>query len=289
MADHTKIVVGVDGSPSSNRAVAWAADEAQRRQAGLRIVYSHEVWGDQWPFDLPSSVTGEGASAMDEPARHTLDAAAEQAGRGRPELSVTTGLLTESAASALQGEAGDAFEIVVGHRGLGGFTGLLLGSVSLKIAERAVSPVVIVRGDPAPARGEVAVGVDLVADGPVLEYAFDAAARRGSRLRVVHGWEVPGWVLDTPHPISLKELEERIRWNVIEAHAPYRKRFPGVQVVEDLPRDHPVEAMVAVSREVDLIVIGKHTQGDRFRIGATGHGILHHADCPVAVIPPNTN
>ncbi|MBO2455201.1 universal stress protein [Actinomadura barringtoniae] len=280
------IIVGVDGSAPSDRALDWAADEAVRRGLELHIVHAQETWPYSWPFDLPTSlVPGESAARFDEAVRQMLTAAEERARQGRPDLAVTTELATQSAVEALRERSEKASEVVVGHRGLGGFSSLLLGSVSLRVSERASAPVVIVRGDTFPERREMAVGIDLVDDAPALEYAFQTAAVRGARLRVVHAWHIPEWLLDSHKAINLDELEEKARWSVVEAHAPYRRRFPGVEVVEEVPRIHAVEGLVEASMEVDLLVVGRHGKSQRdHRLGSTCHGVVHHAHCPVAVV-----
>ncbi|WP_223168221.1 universal stress protein [Nonomuraea sp. SYSU D8015] len=94
-------------------------------------------------------------------------------------------------AVVLREQAKDATELVVGSRGLGGFAGALLGSVSLHVTGHVHCPVVVVRGDLRPVRGEIVAGVDDSPEcEPALAYAFQQAKLRGSTLRVVHAWRV---------------------------------------------------------------------------------------------------
>ncbi|MFG2006243.1 universal stress protein [Spirillospora sp. NPDC048911] len=280
------IIVGTDGSAPADRAVRWAADEAARRDRPLHIVHTEE----RWPYDIPLyPVPGERIS-LTEMGRGVLVAAEKLAREQRPDLHVTTELVAQPTVTALCERSTEAFEIVLGHRGLGGFTAMLLGSVGLRTAEHSSAPVVIVRGEPASDHREVAVGVDLTEGSSALAYAFETAAVRGARLRVVHAWQVPDRLLEHGGRLELKQLEEQLRWKVIEAHAPYRKLFPEVEVVEELPQDHPVAALEQISREVDLVVVGAHDRKalPSLRLGSTSHGIVHHAHCPVAITRQTT-
>lgn len=112
--------------------------------------------------------------------------AAELAHERRPALEIETKIVHGPIAEKLREQSPDAFEVVVGHRGFGGFTGLLLGAVSLRVAGHTQGPVVVVRGDSTDDHGEIVVGIDLADDSSVvLGYAFDEAALRGVRVRVV--------------------------------------------------------------------------------------------------------
>ncbi|TDB84997.1 universal stress protein [Actinomadura sp. 7K534] len=208
-----------------------------------------------------------------------------------PELETATALVEEETTKALAEQAEGAFELVVGSRGRGGFASMLLGSTSRRMASQSPVPVVIVRGEPDD-RGEVVVGVDLSWEGErVLDYAFDAAALHGARLRIVHAWTVygmpveAGWVVDDE--AVQRELVERLT----TAYTPLRDRYPQVEVVEDVVMDHPVTALANASRGARLVVVGAHHRHwDTLRLGSVSHGsvhhgAVHHAECPVAVVP----
>ncbi|MCP9948979.1 universal stress protein [Actinomadura madurae] len=277
------IVVGADGSVPSERAVAWAADEAARYGRDLTIVHAVE----KWPFDIPLDTAPGEARSLTREGRQVL-ADAERIARARqPQLTVSGELTSVRTVRALAGRSEKAFELVVGNRGLGGFTGLVLGSVGLGAVRHTACPVVVVRGEPNGERGEIAVGVGLGDDSAVLEYAFQAAAARATKLRVVHAWPFPK-ALDEPGAgADIRRIEERARWRVIEAHAPMRKRFPSVQVVEDIVQDNPAAALVAASRDTDLVIAGSHPREGLTvpRARAVTHALLHQAHCPVAVVP----
>jgi nucleotide-binding universal stress UspA family protein len=200
---------------------------------------------------------------------------------------VSSSLVVQAVPKALEEESRQAYELVVGHRGLGGFASMLLGSTGLRMAAHAAGPVVIVRGEnPPPRRGEVVVGLDLRADSTVaLHYAFEAAAARGARVRVVHAWQ-PAAVLDPSEVVEPEDVDEKLRWKIIEAHAPLRKTYPDVEVVEQVVLEHPVIALCDASRDASLVVVGEHDHNwlEVPRLGSVSHGVIHQGHCPVAVV-----
>src|SRR5690606_20516090 len=180
------VLVGIDGSPDSDRALGWAADEAARFGMSLRIVHVAETA----TLDVAGRGAGEVSEALAEAGDRIL-----QDGRGlalhpRPGLAVETTLVHDrNVPAGLRRYAGEAAEVVIGHRGRGGFTGLLLGSTALRVAGRFPGPVVVVRGPVDGTADEVVVGLDLVEDpAPALDHAFAAAAAREARLRALHAW-----------------------------------------------------------------------------------------------------
>jgi nucleotide-binding universal stress UspA family protein len=274
------VVVGVDGSDPSRAAMRWAAGDAVRRERPLRIVHAVGPWACATPL-YPAPVVME---SLHQAGRAILDRSAEDVRRWHPGLPVTTALLSDPPAIALRREADEACEVVVGNRGLGGFTGLLLGSVGLHTAGYANAPVVVVRDGERPEKGEVAVGIDLSEHGAAaLRHAFDAAVLRGARVRVVHAWCPPEGryaVLD------VGELGRIAAQGVHRAVAPWRDRYPRVAVTETIVKEHPVKALAKISAAADLIVVAArgHTG---VRLGSVSHGLIHRAACPVVVVHPD--
>lgn len=269
-SETSPIVAGTDGSPSAERAVEWAAAEAALRDRPLHIVYAAQ------PAYCP-----EAADLLADAGERILTAAAGLAAKAVPDLQVTTELVFGPPAYALRERSGDAWEVVVGHRGLGGFAGLLLGSTGLKVAGHTACPAVVVRGGTGADRDEVVAGVDLREENGVLAYAFEAAAARGVWLRVVHAWQVHAQPAETVRQ-ALTAAQEHLA----AAVEPWRSRYPGVRVVEETPPGHPVEELVARSGRAALLVVGSHRHGAGPQINSVAHGVIHHADSPVAVVPP---
>ncbi|RFU38389.1 universal stress protein [Actinomadura logoneensis] len=278
------VVVGVDGSESAEHAVDWAAAEALRRRRPLRIVHAVENWPYRTPLFMPSDTVDRLAHI----SGRVVEMAERRARRHAPELEISTVRETGETFTILTRQSEDAFELVLGNRGRGGFASLLLGSTSLRMAAWSPVPVVIVREE-AVEDGDVVVGLDLGKDEKAtLDFAFDAAAVRGARLRVVHAWPLyvyapfaePGYVSDED------AIEAELREQVTGVLAPWRTRYPQVEVVERLPRTHPVPALAEASRDAALLVAGARERGRHApRLGPVAHGAVHHAHCPVTVVP----
>ncbi|MFE6051524.1 universal stress protein [Kitasatospora sp. NPDC056446] len=279
------VLAGVDGSPQSTAAAHWAAEEAVRRGASLRLVHA-------WPW------LTDGVSAFAEPddlpeaVRRTLAAAAEDIAGRHPELAVRTDAVLDAPVDGLVAAAADAELLVLGSRGRGGFTGLLLGSVSMSVAGRAGVPVVVVRedGEGGDGAAEVVVGVDAHApEDEVLAFAFHEAALRGARVRAVHGWDLPpvfgyaGGAVPAAEIAQLEALEAKL---LSLALAGPREQYPGVPVVEDI-RLGAARGLVEVSAGAGLVVVGRRRRPVEFgpRLGRIAHAVLHHAEAPVAVVP----
>jgi nucleotide-binding universal stress UspA family protein len=134
-----RIVVGVDGSEPAREALRWAVDEARRRNATVEAVYA---WHQ--PFAAGYAEMGElDIEGFAKEAQQILDAAVD-AVDATGIAPVERKLVPGNPGSALVTEAKGAALLVVGSRGRGGFTGLLLGSVSQQVAHHAPCPLVII-------------------------------------------------------------------------------------------------------------------------------------------------
>jgi nucleotide-binding universal stress UspA family protein len=151
------IVVGIDGSDSALQAVRWAAREAASRKAPLRLVHAYLLISAYTPVSLPLTM----AEVMAEKGRKSLRAAEQVAREEAPQVEVSTHLERDDPTIALIAESTAARLMVLGSRGLGGFTGLMVGSVAVKVVQHASCPVVVARGDDEDSGGrQIVVGVD---------------------------------------------------------------------------------------------------------------------------------
>ncbi|MGA5822295.1 universal stress protein [Kitasatospora sp. NPDC094028] len=282
------VAAGVDGSPASTAAAHWAAEEALRRGAALRLLHA-------WPWLTDGVASYAEPDDLPAAAQRLLAAAAEEVRGRHPGLDVRTDVVLDAPVDGLVAAAADSELLVLGSRGLGGFAGLLLGSVGMAVAGRSAAPVVVVREEPASgggagAGGEVVVGVD--AHGPeeeVLAFAFREAALRGVRLRAVHGWDLPplfgyaGGVVPAGEVGQLEALEAKL---LSLALAGSREQHPAVEVVEDV-RLGAARGLVEASAGAALVVVGRGHRPVEFgpRLGRVAHAVLHHAAAPVAVVP----
>lgn len=282
------IVVGTDGSRDGTRAVGWAADEAASRGCPLRIVHAVAPWLYERNVDPRLLAVREWLLA----GGQEIIGTAVEAARARAEgIDVAGEVVPGGASRALLERSRDAPMVVVGGNGVGTVAGLLLGSTALQVVSHATVPAVVVRHVEPFAREEIAVGVDgLPASEPALTFAFEEAGLRDARLRVVHVWSDPG----TAGPGGLTPLvydadaviAEHSRW-LNDALAPWRGNYPEVEVVIEVVHGRPVRILSGVSARSDLLVVGTRGHGG-FRglvLGSVSHGLLHHAHCPLAVVP----
>ncbi|TMR93609.1 universal stress protein [Nonomuraea basaltis] len=277
------IIVGVDGSLPSRAAVEWAANDAFRMRVPLRIVYAVDRTPHQ--VDRYSSTVSPDALLRD--GRKALREAEALVRERQPAVEVTTLAAEGAPAVALCEQAKDATEIVVGSRGLGGFAGALLGSVSSHVAGQAHCPVVVVLGKHRPVHGEVVAGVDDSPEcEPALAYAFEQARLRGSALRVVHTWQLPVHAFAPETAYAMDEVRATQHQVVRDRLEAFTQRYPEVTVVEDVPSAHPVDALTEASERADLLVVGSHGRGalGSMLLGSVSRGVLRHAHCPVAVV-----
>ncbi len=280
------VVVGVDGSDCSWEAVRWAAAEAGRRGAPLHLVHA---W--VWPLygvglgPAPGAPPGAGLQAQ---AERVLTEGADLARAESPGLVVETSLVTGEASVRLVDCSRDAQLLVVGHRGLGGFAGLLLGSVGVAVAAHAACPVAVVRGEVG-GSGPVVVGVDASERSQhVLQEAIVAADRLGAAVRAVHCVEMPlrqhlaRSYQDTLAEAS-REARERLEKQIVEARS-----AAGLDVAVDVRLgDHPpAKELVEASADARLVVVGSRGAGGLtgMLLGSTGHALIHHSRCPVLVV-----
>jgi nucleotide-binding universal stress UspA family protein len=182
---------------------------------------------------------------------------------------------------------------VLGTRGLGGLTGLLVGSVAVGLAAQAACPVVVVRGvdrDPH-STDPVVLGVD---GSPTSEaataFAFAAAADRKVSLVAVHSWNLTLVDPQVNGLIDWAALAEDERALLSGRLAGWVEKYPEVPVVEVIARDGAAHALVEQSKNAQLVVVGSRGRGNLagLVLGSVSHAVLHRGHCPVAVVRPDT-
>ncbi|MCE3553147.1 universal stress protein [Pseudonocardia sp. RS11V-5] len=290
-SDHAgSVVVGVDGSDSALDATRWAAAEAARRSCGLRLVaaVAHTMFR---PIGVPQLGQEYQRRVWERAAEEHLAAAVDAVREVTPEAQVQHEVRGGEARMVLHAESEGAALVVLGSRGRGGFTGLLLGSVAISVAADAVCPVVVVRGAHSP-DGPAVVGIDGrgAADEPALHFAFEEAALRAVPVVAVHTWS--GAVLDpflvpTLDPKAVLVEEEQL---LDERIAPWRSKYPGVEVRLAVALDGAARELVTHSEGAGLLVVGSRGLGPvaGLTMGSVSQAVLHHAACPVAVVRPET-
>lgn len=288
------VVAGIDGSGSAGRAAVWAAGEAARRGLTLRLVHVYSVPLVRVPAVLPSAEAIR--SGFEKRGTDWLAEARDAVVRRYPDLAVETEVREGSPVAALIHESRSATMIVLGSRGLGGFTGLMVGSTAVALAQHGHCPIVVARGkkpdDAPPETGPVVVGTDGSAwSDAALAYAFDEAASRGTDLTVVRVWnEIVDHGALRAHPLAVDpaEIETAERKAAEEQLAPWRDRFPELPVETVVVRDRPVRALLGFGARAQLLVVGSRGRGGfgGMVLGSTSQALVAHSECPVMVVRP---
>jgi nucleotide-binding universal stress UspA family protein len=294
------ITVGLDGSPESRAAAEWAAREAKLRGLALRLLH---VWE---PVPEPMA---QAPLLGAETHQHWSEKIPRETAEGlrlrHPGVEVTTEHLAGRPSEVLGEAAGTTELLVLGSRGLSGIGGFMVGSVGLAVVAHAVCPVVLVRAgeqaadehemDPAgipsaaTAYRPVVLGLDTGhPDASVIEFAFEEAARRGTRLHVVHAWNLPPYYVYGA-VTDLERYDEVVHWQateLTEALRPWREKYPSVEATAVSRSGSPAEHLITASREASLVVVGRRIRRSPFgvHIGPVAHAVLHHAGAPVAVV-----
>ncbi|MBR7825641.1 universal stress protein [Actinospica sp. MGRD01-02] len=276
-----RILVGVDASENAVRALDWAASLAASLDARLTVAHALDLPD---PIQAPRSTetTGHRARRHREGER-ILARTTKRARERHPGLQVVAEMSEREPAQALAALALDADLLVTGTRGHGGFTGMLLGSVSNKLAAHAPCPIVVIGIDvPFETRPELVLGIGKDEDPTPIEYAFRLATLLGLSVRAVRAFDPlmtgSGQYEPTRQTVS-EDVEALLK--------PVRENHPDNEVTIDPRLGVPVPALAQAARGARLIVVGSHRRRGplSFGPGHIVHGLLSHADTPVAVVP----
>lgn len=286
------VLVGVDGSATSGKALDWAVREAARRGAELRVLHVAYVPVVATPF--VGGAYYPSVEELGEIAGPILSAAAERAAHVDPSVPVRTTLRSGPPAEALLDEAKGADLVVVGSRGLGSVGSMFFGSVGTRLAARSPVPVVVVPPvvDRAERTTDVVVGVDGSVHGDAaLRFALDEAARTRSRVVAVCAWRLPVGPLWEENPSFYTSAERDARAEasrtVEAALARVRTAEHDDVLVETFVVDRePSVAIREAAAGAALTVVGSRGRGDLrgMVLGSVSQQVLHHATHPVAVV-----
>ena len=273
------VVVAVDGSPSSLLAVDWAADEAYRRGLGLRLV--HASVRERYEQGVEDDGDPDSERKL---VQELLSTAAERAETRCPGLQLVTEVLAAEPVTALLELIRPSPLLVMGSRGRGGFHGLLLGSVGLRVAARATFPVTVVRTageriDRPRRRVVLALGPHEAA--AATEFAVGEAILRWADLHVVHA--------RTGDPAGAAALMDTVvehAAKLLDAAAAQQTGTFQVQVVRETAPGPPAGLLLQEAASAELVVVGAHRHpGHRgLQLGPVNHAMLLYAPCPVAVV-----
>ncbi|MGW0117920.1 universal stress protein [Streptomyces sp. NPDC003327] len=278
------VVVGVDGSASARTAAFWAAAEADRRGRPLCLVHAAGTDGRAYWTDA------ETLQAVREAGRDLLTETAHAVRERYPELAVTKVLSRRDPVSGIQETAGERGTIVVGNRGLGGFSALLLGSVGLGVAARADVSVIVVRGEnERPQTGSVTAAVLDASDLDVLLLAAAEADAHKAALHIVSVWNVLTHVGRVTTMLDDLDAIARQRVHDVKALADtVRDVYPGLFVAHHVETGTSTPGiLIDASARTDLLVLGRGRRSPVLgrSLGRVAHALIHHAHCPVQIVP----
>ncbi|MGY3334138.1 nucleotide-binding universal stress UspA family protein [Streptomyces filamentosus] len=279
------VVAGVDGSEDALSAALWAAEEAFLRRSALFLVHATDT--DALARYLFQAEIDESRRT----GREVLDHAAETVSAHHPEVTVVKELSDRPPSEALRHAAALTGTVVVGHRGRGGFASLLLGSVGLRTAATASTPVVVVRGDHSEAEhpGVVLAGIRDDHDLGCARAAAHEALLRRQPLRLVHVERTarPRGERTASHERPCRQAADHVR---VQSRTTglLREEFPGLKIETEGVKSPSVPgALVEASRGAAVLVVGGR-RGPGYlgpTLGRTTLALLQHAHCPVELVP----
>ncbi|MFG1912349.1 universal stress protein [Kribbella sp. NPDC048928] len=289
-----KIVVGVDAAWRRSGALDWALHEAELRRLPLRAVH---VANEPRRYDAVAPIRVDGQlirpAAVPPHDRRLVDELEQYLAGFDPAMDLSADVLVGAPDERLAELSAAAELTVVGRRGFGDFTRLLIGSTSESVAIHAEGPVIVVPNGWQRAKhagAPVVVGLDgHDQNEDALEFAFEMATMHRVPLCMVHAWDVPApYTWNAVTAAGMRDQYEQAAQEFLDTVAEqWRRKYPDAEVRQALRQSHPVVALLDVAEPADaqLIVIG----GRRHRlpgliVGSVARGVLHHATVPVAVV-----
>ena len=291
--DHTRpVVAGIDGSAAALQAVRWAAREAKLRQLPLALVHAYADPAESIAdFEVAQTANASLRAQAHRWLRSALYTVHEVDTDLRPRIDLAIG----EPVPTLVDRTSRAALLVVGSHGLGGFTGMLVGSTAIALAARARCPVAVVRAAPLggwPADGPIVVGIDgSPASEEAIAFAFHEASLRGCELVAVHTWNEV--FIDTE--LSFERiafdttvLREHERELLAQRLAGWQEKYPDVRVHRVVEQNRPVRALLEHGADAQLILVGSRGRGGLAGtlLGSTSQALVHYAPCPLIIARP---
>ncbi|AHH95889.1 universal stress protein [Kutzneria viridogrisea] len=268
------IVVGHDGSESAARATGWAAREATRRGTDLVVVRACPPPQADVPHLVPLP------KSFDQALVAQCRAELKAAGEAVTGVEVTTVFTRLTPVRTLVEQSATAQLLVLGSRGTGGVTGMVVGSTAMALAAHGRCPVAVVRSG-TPTDGPVVLGVHESTSEEAIEFAFDAARSRDVPLLAVHTWRNRVVVIGTDTDAMVAAGRELLGRRLNG----WQDKYPQVAVQRLLVNDRPGHALVEQSKHARLLVVGSRGRNTLTGalLGSTCHALVHHAECPVVI------
>jgi nucleotide-binding universal stress UspA family protein len=292
------VVVGIDGSDSARHAARWAAVRAVHRHLPLRLVHAVKV--PAFAYSDSRMVDQGYFDNLETAGRQVLAEIEAEITKSHPDVDVHTELVVADPVATLVAESESARLLVLGSRGLGGFTGILVGSIAVALVSHGHCPVAVIRGrtpdGTTPTGGPVVVGVDGSPAGEAaVALAFEEASLRGADLVAVHTWTEyqsdNAYAYARQFVIDWDAIEVREREMLTAPLAGWQEKYPDVAVRRIVTRDRPVRALLEQAADAQLLVVGSRGHGGftGMLLGSTSQALIYHATCPLLVARPSTD
>ncbi|MFE5207015.1 universal stress protein [Streptomyces sp. NPDC056600] len=281
-ARRPEIVVGIDPRGNGHLPVRWAAEEAERRRADLRLVVAVPPPHDTQHVDDSARFQTRAIAG-----RNALDSAADRVRELASGTQVTTALLEGPPAQVMADLSEEASLLVLGSRHLSRTEEFLsAGSLVVPVTAQARCPVAVIGDAEHGSRTApfLVVGVDgSEASRAALAFAAEEAHLRGCALRTVAVWQPPVFTRHPDHA-ALQHAESQL---LGELTAPWTERYPDVPLTHDVSSGSPVEVLAEAAEHALAVVVGRRGRGgySGMRVGSVVHGLLHRARCPVITVP----
>jgi nucleotide-binding universal stress UspA family protein len=291
-----KVLLGVDGSTSSDRAAALVANLAWPTGSTIEVVTAFP--GAVELFSMPgvvlaADVIQETEDAMEAEARRIATDVARRL--EAPDITVQTKVVLGRAATAILNQASDldADLIVLGNRGRGPFESVVLGSVSAEVVDHSSRPVLVARRDRIDRILIGEDGSDSAAIATNTVRGWSVFHRCGVRVLSVADVDPQGnaWLRGAARGAALDASMAKVHQEheALAARTAARLRATGLQAESQVEDGSPAHRIVemAVSWHADLIVLGTHGQTGlkRLLFGSVARAVLYHAPCSVLIVP----
>ena len=274
------IVVAIDGGTASEAALRWAIDWAKRTSLNLDVC---AVADRSW--------SPEKAEHFRPTYQRILEKALDQVAASAPSIHVTSTLRHGHPAGALVNASRTASLLVVGTNKTGALSGLVHGTLPLKLAAEVEAPLVVVPANWEDSQGKVVIGVDGDTDTNALDFAAGAARLLGAELVLVHAWDVPSPIVTDflGHGELYTDMERGNSHLLDSVFSQVKRANPDLQVSQQLIYGNPSVVVGRAAEGAALVVVGTHHRHAMagMLLGSVGHDLLMNMPSPVAIVPPD--
>jgi nucleotide-binding universal stress UspA family protein len=276
-----RVIVGVDGGPASDAALRWVAHRSESTPIDATLL---SVADTTWLIPDPMELEYR------ESYRNVLERAAAVLGAGAGDVSIKEDLRSGAPADELITASSGADMLVLGTNKTGTVSGLMHGTIPLRVAGRARCVTVVVPATWSPGGSGVVVGWNGDSTSNVaLEFGVKEAIRRGSSLAIVRAARLPPRTVADAKVASdtASAVLERLGREMAEVKEWLRDVHPDLEVHDVLRAEHAARVIVEAATGAELAVVGSHARGvlGGLILGSVSHDVLLNMPAPVAVVP----